>query len=98
MERDDLPSFVKADIEFHATLVAESGNQMLATMRGIVELAVGVRESLFFPFADAARHGLELHEEVVDAIAAGSPDAWSTAREMLTAARDEMRDELAKHR
>lgn len=94
MVREDLPAFVMADVEFHATLVAESGNQMLATMRGIVELAVGVRESLFFPFEDATRYGLGLHEQLVCAIEEGRPQTWSTAREMLTAARDEMRAQL----
>jgi DNA-binding FadR family transcriptional regulator len=90
MERDDLPAFVKADVEFHSTLIAESGNQMLATMRGIVELAAGVRESLYFPFPDATRHGVDLHEELAKAIVAGKPNAWHTAREMLIAARDEL--------
>ena len=94
-ERDDLPAFVRADVEYHATLVAESGNQMFATLRGIVELAVGVRETLFFPFSGLATHGLSLHEQLVNDIAAGNPNTWQTARELLIAARDEMRTELA---
>ena len=94
-DRDDLPAFVRADVEYHATLVAESGNQMFASLRGIVELAVGVRETLFFPFPGLARHGISLHEQLVNDIAAGSPTAWQTARELLIAARDEMRIELA---
>lgn len=95
MEKGDLAAFVRADVEYHATLVAESGNQMFATLRGIVELAVGVRETLFFPFSGPAKHGLDLHEHLVNDIASGSPDTWQTAREMLLAARDEMRDEFA---
>jgi DNA-binding FadR family transcriptional regulator len=94
MAQDDLPAFVHADVEFHGVLVSESGNQMFATLRGIVELAVGVRELLFFPFSGAGRHGLDLHVRLVDDIAAGSPEAWQTSREMLIAAREELREAL----
>jgi DNA-binding FadR family transcriptional regulator len=94
-QRDDLAAFVRADVEYHATLVAESGNQMLATLRGIVELAVSVREMLFFPFSGLEMHELSQHEQVVDDIEAGSATAWQTARTLLISARDELRDELA---
>jgi len=94
MAQDDLSAFVQADVEFHGVLVSESGNQMFATLRGIVELAVGVREVLFFPFTGADRHGLDLHERLVADIAAGDPGAWQTSREMLVAAREEMREAL----
>jgi DNA-binding FadR family transcriptional regulator len=94
-ERDDLPAFVRADVEYHATLVAESGNQMFATLRGIVELAVSVREMLFFPFSGLEMHELSLHEQLVNDIADRSPTTWQTARQLLISARDELRAELA---
>ena len=97
-ERDDLPGFVRADVEFHATLVAESGNAMFSRIRCVVELAAGVRETLFFPFAGFSRHGLPLHERLVNEIAGGSQTAWQTARELLIAARSEMPIELAARR
>jgi DNA-binding FadR family transcriptional regulator len=94
MKHGDLPGFVEADVDFHATLVAKNGNHMFATLRGVVELAVQVRETLFFPFGDASKHGLEIHEELVNDIAARSDTAWATARRMMSAAREEMRAEL----
>ena len=92
---NDLPAFVRADVEYHATLVAECGNPMFATLRGIVELAVGVRETLFFPFSGLEMHELSMHEQLVNDIAAGHPETWQTARDLLIAAREEMRIELA---
>jgi DNA-binding FadR family transcriptional regulator len=90
-QRDDLPAFVRADVEFHATLVAESGNKMFATLRGFVELTAGVRETLYFPFAGFAEHDRLPHERLVNEIASASPEAWLTARELLVAAREELR-------
>lgn len=87
IERDDLPAFARADVEFHATLVSESGNQMFATLRGIADLAGGVRETLFFPYSGFAEHGVPRHELLVNDIAAGSPNTGQTARDLLLAAR-----------
>ena len=94
-DRNDLRAFVRADVEYHATLVAESGNQMFATLRSIVELAVSVREMLFFPFSGLEMHELSLHEQLVNDIAERRPTAWQTARQLLISARDELRVELA---
>jgi DNA-binding FadR family transcriptional regulator len=94
VQRDDLPAFVRADIEFHATLVAESGNQMFATLRG-VELNAGARETLYFPFSGFAEHGAAQHEQLVNEIAAGSPEAWLIARQLLVAAREELRSGMS---
>ncbi len=93
-ERDDVRAFVKADVEYHSTLIAESGNPMFATLRGIVELSGGVRETLYFPFSGLARHGLAEHVQLVNDIASGSPTTWQTARDLLIAARAEMRQEF----
>lgn len=95
IERNDLPAFATADIDFHATLVAESGNQMFATLRGIVELAGAVHETFSFPVSDPANHGPDLHDRLVNDITSGSGTAWVTARELLTGAWDEMRDEAS---
>jgi DNA-binding FadR family transcriptional regulator len=90
MESGDLDAFTRADVEFHATIVAQSVNQMFSSLRGIVELGVEVRTPLFFPFADGAHHGVEFHVKLADAIAARSPDVWILTREMLLASRDDL--------
>jgi DNA-binding GntR family transcriptional regulator len=90
MESDDLDAFTRADVEFHGTMVAQSVNQMFSSLRGIVELGVEVRTPLFFPFADAAHHGVEHHEHLAQAIVARRPDAWVLARELLLGSRDDL--------
>lgn len=98
VERDDLPAFVRADVEFHATMVSESGNQMFATLRGIADLAAGVRETLFFPYSGFAEHGVLQHEHLVNDIAAGNPNAWQRARDLLLATRADLRGDWSATR
>ncbi|WP_166845406.1 FadR/GntR family transcriptional regulator [Isoptericola sp. BMS4] len=78
---DDVPRFLAADVAFHETVMAMSGNRLAESIARI--LYERARESARYARVDvpASFHEQTLreHERVFEAIAAGSPEEAATA-------------------
>lgn len=67
--------YLDADIAFHALLLAASGNDMLASLHGIVTEVLAGRTDLGLSPADPAPVSFDNHEGVAQAILDRDPDA-----------------------
>ncbi|WP_295843515.1 FadR/GntR family transcriptional regulator [uncultured Microbacterium sp.] len=85
--------YLAADIAFHRTLLAASGNSMLAALGSVVEsVLVGRTLHELMPH-DANPHAVRWHQDVAFAIAAGrADDAAEAMRLIVREADDAMRD------
>ncbi|HBY97725.1 MAG: FadR family transcriptional regulator [Ardenticatenaceae bacterium] len=95
VERDDLVEATNTDREFHRRLYEASGNIFLKLLGdGIVATLFGPRHSLL-RIPGRAERSLRDHEVIVEAIAAGNPQA---AREAIYRHMSRARDALASMR
>lgn len=80
--RRDAAGIVTADMTFHRTLLAASGNGLLAALEVVLEPALRLRGEFAFtrPYGDEF---VGLHRAVLDAVAAEEPDAARIAMENL---------------
>lgn len=83
MSAQDVRKFTAADIKFHSILLASSGNRMFDRLSSVIATALRAREAFSTPFLELSKHGLELHETLVDKLAAGDPTATETMVELL---------------
>ena len=93
----DLLAYLEADVVFHRTLLAASGNEMVAALGDVVAevLAGRTRHHLMpsRPEPDAIR----LHRDVADAVRSGDPaGAGAAMREILREADAAMRAGVAR--
>lgn len=81
---EDIEPYVQAMSRFHRTIITSCGNETVAVIAGAVEevwLAQvrewGLRQSAVGQFPDLAyrRHGTDVHQELIDLIAAGDGKA-----------------------
>ncbi|MFP5023255.1 FadR/GntR family transcriptional regulator [Pseudonocardia phyllosphaerae] len=88
----DLAAYLEADVQFHRTLLAASGNEMVAALEGAVaEVLAGRTRHHLMPDRPEPR-AIRLHSDVADAVREGDPDAAETAmREILVEASAAMR-------
>jgi len=88
----DLEAYLEADIRFHGTLLAASGNEMLAALAGVVaEVLAGRTHHDLMP-ATPNPAAIRLHGDVAQAVQAGDPVAAEAAmREIITEAAAAMR-------
>lgn len=70
---DEQP-YLQADIDFHALLLAASGNDMIASLHGIVTEVLAGRTDLGLSPADPAPVSFDNHEGVARAILERDPD------------------------
>lgn len=82
-EARDIHSFTEADVEFHTTLLALSGNRMFQRLQGVIATAVRTRETLVFPLVEETLHGLKSHRLLVSEIANGDPTLEETSRTLV---------------
>lgn len=61
-------AFLAADIEYHAVLLAASGNEMLAAMSGMIEAVLRGRSQLGLTPAVPDDRALDAHEEIAAAV------------------------------
>ncbi|MEJ8278541.1 FadR/GntR family transcriptional regulator [Pseudonocardia spirodelae] len=84
----DLLAYLDADVRFHRTLLAASGNEMVAALGDVVAevLAGRTRHHLMprRPEPDAIR----LHRDVADAVRSGDPEAAGAAMRAILAEAD----------
>lgn len=90
----DLHAFTEADVEFHTELLHRSGNKMFSCFSTVIAAAVRTRETLVFPLVEETHKGLQMHERLVEQIAAADPDVETTARTLIRDAHSEARTAL----
>ncbi|SDY64024.1 FadR/GntR family transcriptional regulator [Herbiconiux ginsengi] len=88
-ESRDIHAFTEADVEFHTTLLALSGNRMFQRLQSVIATAVRTRETLVFPLVEETLHGLEVHRRLVAEIANGDPSVEQTSRTLIVNAQRE---------
>jgi GntR family transcriptional regulator, galactonate operon transcriptional repressor len=76
----DRDAYLRADLEFHASLLAATHNRMLSGLRDAVRSALLVRHTALGDAMSAMSHSLPHHERVFDAVAAG--DAQEAGAQM----------------
>jgi DNA-binding FadR family transcriptional regulator len=74
-------SFAEADLEFHLTIGAASGNPLMRSVAGVIEAALVASFSQSSPVDDASdhEHTVNTHASIVDAIEARDEQAAATA-------------------
>jgi DNA-binding FadR family transcriptional regulator len=74
-------SFAEADLEFHLTIGAASGNPLMRSVAGVIEAALVASFSQSSPVDDANdhEHTVNTHAAVVDAVEARDEQAAATA-------------------
>jgi len=74
-------SFAEADLEFHLTIGAASGNPLMRSVAGVIEAALVASFSQSSPVDDADdhEHTVNTHAAVVDAVEARDEQAAATA-------------------
>ncbi|MBP2370700.1 FadR/GntR family transcriptional regulator [Pseudonocardia parietis] len=89
----DLAAYLEADVRFHRTLLAASGNEMLAAMDGVVaEVLAGRTRHDLMP-ARPEPVAIRLHGDVADAVRSGDAAAADAAmRAILTEAATAVRE------
>jgi len=85
----DLEAYLSADVEFHSTLLAASGNEMLGSLGSVVaEVLAGRTHHRLMPETPNPV-AIRLHADVVQAVQAGDGDAAASAmREIITEAQE----------
>jgi DNA-binding FadR family transcriptional regulator len=74
-------SFAEADLDFHLTIGAASGNPLIRSVAGVIEAALVASFSQSSPVDDASdhEHTVNTHSAVVDAIEAQDEQAAATS-------------------
>lgn len=79
----DLEAYLAADVVFHRTLLAASGNEMFAALDGVVaEVLTGRTHHGLMP-ARPEPEAIRLHADVAQAVQAGDPGAARRAMEAI---------------
>lgn len=80
----DADAMVEADLAFHRALLDAAHNELLSRMEVVIEAGLRVRDRI----VHGARHfadSIPVHQELLDAVEAGDPDAAVAAVESLLA-------------
>ena len=80
---DDPPLFLEADTEFHAALLAASGNSLFDRLNTIIAPVLEMRFKLQAQETAGFKISVEQHAEVYEAIARGDPEAAREAMEQI---------------
>lgn len=80
-EAGELHEFLKHDIEFHATLLRNSGNELFAALTDLVAVVLQGRTELGLMPAQPKPEALDGHEAVAEAVFRGDPAAARAAME-----------------
>ncbi|KPI07534.1 GntR domain protein [Actinobacteria bacterium OK074] len=80
----DADAMVEADLAFHRALLDAAHNELLSRMEVVIEAGLRVRDRI----VHGARHfsdSIPVHQQLLDAVEAGDPDAAAAAVESLLA-------------
>lgn len=80
-EAGELQEFLKQDIEFHATLLKNCGNELFAALSNLVAVVLQGRTELGLMPAQPKPEALDGHEAVAEAVFRGDAEAARTAME-----------------
>lgn len=90
-------AYLEADITFHTTVLAASGNPMLRALAPLVgEVLRGRTKHALMP-TDADRTALQLHGDVARAVGLGDAEAAETAMRAIIDEADEAVRQIAEH-
>lgn len=92
----DLEAYLEADIRFHATLLAASGNEMLAALRGVTAAVLTGRTHQGLMPSAPNPEAIRMHSDIAAAVMAGDPAAARAAADGIIAEVREALDELAE--
>jgi DNA-binding FadR family transcriptional regulator len=81
----DLEAYLAADVTFHSTLLAATGNEMLAALAGVVEEVLAGRTHHGLMPARPEPVAIRLHGDVAQAVQAGDAAAARAAMEAILA-------------
>jgi DNA-binding FadR family transcriptional regulator len=81
----DLEAYLAADVDFHRTLLAATGNEMFAALGGVVEEVLAGRTHHGLMPARPEPEAIRLHGDVAQAVQAGDPAAARAAMEAILA-------------
>lgn len=88
--------FVAADVKFHKGIFQASNNEFLIAMGNILEMPLTLSFSLHSSLHVGPANRLDMHEDVLSAIAAGRPEAARTASmRLLQGVADHVHDVVA---
>lgn len=91
-ENGDLEAYLAADVRFHRTLIAGSGNEMMLALADVVEEALAGRTHHHLMPARPSDEAIALHQDVADAVRSGDAEAAERAmRAIISEASDAMR-------
>ncbi|MDD7963360.1 FadR/GntR family transcriptional regulator [Microbacterium thalli] len=89
--------YLSADIRFHRTLLAASGNTMFAALGSVVEAVLAGRTQHHLMPHDANPLAVRWHQDVAFAIAGGRPSEAAAAMGLIVAEADDAMREAAGH-
>ncbi|MFI1728512.1 FadR/GntR family transcriptional regulator [Streptomyces acidicola] len=81
---NDTEAMVEADLAFHRALLDAAHNELLSRMEVVIEAGLGIRDRI----VHGARHfsdSVPVHQELLQAVEAGDPDAAAAAAQALLA-------------
>jgi DNA-binding FadR family transcriptional regulator len=79
----DLQHFLELDIQYHALVLAASGNEMFAQMHSMIAEVLRGRTDYGLMPAHPHEEALQLHVDVADAIQSGRPEAARQAMDQI---------------
>ncbi|MFE6868085.1 FadR/GntR family transcriptional regulator [Kitasatospora sp. NPDC057692] len=92
----DLETFLQHDIEFHATVLRASRNEMFAHLRETVGAVLTGRTEYHLMPHQPEPYAIRLHREVAEAVCAGDPErAEQAMRTIVEGALAELNEQLA---
>ncbi|MFB7475947.1 FadR/GntR family transcriptional regulator [Kitasatospora sp. NPDC056184] len=92
----DLDTFLQHDIEFHATVLRASRNEMFAHLRETVGAVLTGRTEYHLMPHQPEPYAIRLHREVAEAVCAGDPERAERAmRTIVEGALAELNEQLA---
>jgi len=91
---DDIEAGIRPDLRFHQNILSATGNELLRSLGAMIETALAASFKVSSSRPAVQRNALDLHKNVLDAIAAGEPDR---ARDGMTALLKEARDGVIEY-
>jgi GntR family galactonate operon transcriptional repressor len=79
----DVPAFVSADLDLHATILSSAHNELLAQLTGTIRVALSAGQRVTARVQGGPGRALEEHRAVVEAIKAKDPEAAADTMERL---------------
>lgn len=79
----DVPAFISADLDLHATILSSAHNELLAQLTGTIRVALSAGQRVTARVKGGPDRALEEHRAVIEAIKAKDPEAAANTMERL---------------